>query len=79
MSTSLQAERAGSPSDHPIFADPQASRHGRPDLVGDVIDPGLEEAHEALSETLEEMDEQLDKELRRLAELRQIRLTDPGE
>lgn len=56
-----------------------ASRHSRGDLVGDVIHPALDEAHEVLTETLEEMDGQLAKEVTRLAELHVIRVQDPGE
>lgn len=55
-----------------------AARHSRPDLVGDVIHPALEEAHEILMETLEEMEGQLSKEVKRLGELHAIRLQDHG-
>nr|XP_018259126.1 elongator complex protein 1 [Kwoniella dejecticola CBS 10117]OBR81284.1 elongator complex protein 1 [Kwoniella dejecticola CBS 10117] len=53
------------------------SLHDRSDLVEAMINPGLEEAHEALMETFEEMEGQLDKEMNRLKELRKIRESDP--
>ncbi|WWC91266.1 uncharacterized protein L201_006209 [Kwoniella dendrophila CBS 6074] len=53
------------------------SLHDRNDLVESMIHPGLEEAHEALTETFEEMEGQLDKEVNRLKELKKIRENDP--
>lgn len=61
------------------WADNEASLHNRPDLVESVIHPGLDDAHESLTEVFEEMSGQLDKEMARLGELRRIRLEDPGE
>ncbi|KAL7421377.1 putative elongator complex protein 1 [Cryptotrichosporon argae] len=53
------------------------SLHKRPDLVDDVVLPGLEEAHEAALEVFEEMRGQMDKEVARLKELQRVRLEDP--
>lgn len=60
-------------------ANAQASRFDRAELVEDLIHPALEEAQEALVEVFDEMEGQLDKEMKRLAELQRIRVTDPGE
>ncbi|WWD21132.1 hypothetical protein CI109_105613 [Kwoniella shandongensis] len=53
------------------------SSHDREDLTEAMIHPGLEEAHEALVEVFDEMEGQLDKEMKRIAELRVIRETNP--
>jgi elongator complex protein 1 len=48
-------------------------------LVEGTIHPGLDEAHELLTELFEEMGGQLDKEMKRLADLRRIWDDDPGQ
>lgn len=57
----------------------QAALHDQPELVGTIIYPGLEDAHEALSEVFDEMQGQLDKEVERVRELMRLRRSDPGE
>jgi len=47
-------------------------------LIEKVIHPGLEDAHEELSEVFEEMRGQLEKEMKRIAELRKVLEEDPG-
>jgi elongator complex protein 1 len=59
--------------------DPQTALHGRTDLGQSTIYPGLEDAHEELTEIFEEMKGQLDKEMKRIAELRKVLEEDPGE
>ncbi|WVQ81518.1 hypothetical protein IAT38_003642 [Cryptococcus sp. DSM 104549] len=53
------------------------SLHSRQDLIEGMVHPGLEEAHEVLTEVFEEMQGQLEKEMRRLDELKTIRERDP--
>jgi hypothetical protein len=57
----------------------QCATHDRSDLISTTIQPGLEDAHEALSEVFEEMNGQLDKEIERIRELMRLRRDDPGE
>ena len=47
-------------------------------MIEKVINPGLEDAQEELSEVFEEMRGQLDKEMRRIADLRKVLEEDPG-
>lgn len=61
-----------------VRTDKKAILHKRPDLIEQDIHPGLEDAHEALTEVFEEMEGQLIKEMNRLDELRRIREEDPG-
>lgn len=56
----------------------QCASHDRADLVSGVVQPGLEEAHEALGEVFEEMEGQLDKEIERIRELLRVKQDDPG-
>lgn len=59
-------------------ADEQIALHGREDCIENIVHPALEDACEALNEILEEMEGQLEKEMKRIAELRIVRLEDPG-
>lgn len=61
------------------FSDPKTALHDRSDLVKSTIYPGLEDAHEELTEVFEEMRGQLDKEMKRIVELRKVLEDDPGE
>lgn len=61
-----------------IPTDAQCASHDRADLVSSTIHPGLEDAHEVLSEVFDEMEGQLVKEIERIRELMRIRHEDPG-